>query len=73
MGLASPTLFSVFGFLREAMQSNVTAALATLGGSRGFDEVRSRGATGDIEIEIKFLHPTKRAPCDISGAYRFRS
>ena len=53
-GSGKSTLFSVFGFLREAMQSNVTAALATLGGSRGFDEVRSRGAKGAIEIEIKF-------------------
>lgn len=52
-GSGKSTLFSVFGFLRDAMASNVTAALATLGGSRGFQEVRSRGATGPIEIEIK--------------------
>ena len=53
-GSGKSTLFSVFGFLRDAMTSNVTAALATLGGSRGFQEVRSRGATGPIEIELKF-------------------
>lgn len=48
------TIFSVFGFLRDAMNSNINAALAKLGGSRGFQEVRSRGARGSIEIELKF-------------------
>ena len=36
------------------MNTNVRAALSKLGGSRGFNEVRSRGARGPIEIEIKF-------------------
>ena len=36
------------------MTSNVTTALAKLGGPRGFHEVRSRGATGPIQIELKF-------------------
>ena len=36
------------------MSSNVTAALAKLGGSRGFREVRSRGTDGPVEIELKF-------------------
>lgn len=36
------------------MTANVTTALAKLGGGRGFQEVRSRDATGAIEIEIKF-------------------
>lgn len=53
-GTGKSTLFSVFSFLREAMTSNVTSALGRLGGSRGFLEVRSRGATGPIEIELKF-------------------
>jgi predicted ATPase len=52
-GSGKSTLFSVFGFLREAMTTNVTAALGKLGGSRGFDEVRSRSTTGPIEIEMK--------------------
>ncbi len=52
-GTGKSTLFSVFAFLRDAMTSNVTAALAKLGGSRGFHEVRSRNATGPIEIELK--------------------
>ena len=47
------TLFSVFAFLRDAMAGNVTSALAKLGGSRGFGEVRSRGSSGPIEIELK--------------------
>ena len=53
-GTGKSTLFSVFGFLRDAMTSNVTTALAKLGGSRGFQEVRSRGTSGPIEIELKF-------------------
>jgi predicted ATPase len=52
-GTGKSTMFSVFGFLRDAMTTNVTAALGRLGGSRGFQEVRSRGCTGPIEIELK--------------------
>lgn len=53
-GTGKSTLFQVFGFLRDAMTSNVTTALAKLGGSRGIREVRSRGTSSDIEIEIQF-------------------
>ncbi|MBF0309136.1 MAG: AAA family ATPase [Magnetococcales bacterium] len=53
-GTGKSTLFNVFGFLREAFSTNVHTALARLGGSRGFQEVRSRGAEGPIEIELKF-------------------
>jgi len=52
-GTGKSTLFSVFEFLRNAMASNVTSALAKLGGSRGFHEVRSRNADGPVEIELK--------------------
>lgn len=52
-GSGKSSLFSVFAFLRDAMASNVTVALARLGGSRGMQEVRSRGARGPIEIELK--------------------
>lgn len=52
-GTGKSTLFSVFAFLRDAMASNVTTALARLGGSRGLQEVRSRGSSGPIEIELK--------------------
>ena len=52
-GTGKSTLLSVFGFLRDAMSTNVKIALSKLGGSRGFSEVRSRGAAGPIEIEIK--------------------
>lgn len=52
-GTGKSTLFSVFAFLRDAMTTNVTAALGRLGGSRGMTEVRSRGTAGPIEIEIK--------------------
>jgi predicted ATPase len=52
-GSGKSTLFSVFAFLRDAMATNVTAALGRLGGSRGFQEVRSRGTDGPIEIELQ--------------------
>ena len=53
-GTGKSTLFDIFCFLRDAMNSNVRTALAKLGGSRGFHEVRSRDAEGPIEIEIKY-------------------
>jgi predicted ATPase len=52
-GTGKSTLFSVFAFLRDAMSTNLTAALGRLGGSRGLAEVRSRNTLGPIEIEIK--------------------
>ena len=52
-GTGKSTLFSVFAFLRDAMTTNVTAALGRLGGSRGLQEVRSRGSSGPMEIELK--------------------
>ena len=52
-GTGKSTLFSVFSFLRDAMADNVTSALGRLGGSRGIQEVRSRGSEGPIEIELK--------------------
>ncbi len=53
-GTGKSTIFSVFGFLKDAITSNVNTALTKLGGSRGFSEVRSRNAIGPIEIELKF-------------------
>lgn len=53
-GTGKSTLFSVFGFLKDALTENVHVALTRLGGSRGFREVRSRNSEGPIEIEIKF-------------------
>ena len=53
-GSGKSTLFSVFEFLKAALSSNVHTALVKLGGSRGLSEVRSRGAKGNIEIELKF-------------------
>lgn len=53
-GTGKSTLFSLFAFLKAALSSNVHTALAKLGGSRGFTEVRSRGTKGNIEIELKF-------------------
>ena len=60
-GVGKSTFFSVFGFLKDAMATDVNHALVKLGGVRGFQEVRSRGATGPIEIEIKFRRDA-RAP-----------
>ena len=53
-GTGKSTLFSVFGFLKDAFTNNVHVALTRIGGSRGFQEVRSRESTGGIEIELKF-------------------
>lgn len=53
-GSGKSTIFSVFNFLKNAMEKNVNTALGELGGARGLREVRTRGAEGDIEIEIKF-------------------
>jgi predicted ATPase len=52
-GTGKTTLFSVFSFLRDAMTTNVTEAFGRLGGSRGFQEVRSRNSEGPIEIELQ--------------------
>jgi predicted ATPase len=60
-GTGKSTLFSVFAFLRDAMSTNLTAALGRLGGSRGLAEVRSRNTLGPIEIEIK-LRTTLSTP-----------
>ena len=53
-GTGKSTIFQIFGFLRDAMTTNVHSALARLGGSRGIREVRSRNSQGPIEIELKF-------------------
>lgn len=53
-GTGKSSIFQVFGFLKDAMASNVNTALIKLGGSKGFSEVRSRNSEGPIEIEIKF-------------------
>jgi predicted ATPase len=53
-GTGKSTLFSVFGFLRDAMTSNVNTALSKLGGSRGFQEVRSRNSQGQSKSNSNF-------------------
>lgn len=58
-GVGKSTVFSVFEFLKDAMDNNVNAALGQLGGNRGFQEVRSRGTEGPIEIELKFRSKDK--------------
>lgn len=59
-GTGKSTIFSVFGFLKDALAGNVNTALMKLGGSRGFDEVRSRNSAGPIEIEIKFRETSEK-------------
>ena len=53
-GTGKSTIFSVFGFLKDLLSSNVNTALSKQGGARGIKEVRSRNSEGPIEIEIKF-------------------
>ncbi|TAE49127.1 MAG: chromosome segregation protein SMC [Cytophagales bacterium] len=50
-GVGKTTLFDVFGFLSDALKSNVKTALNKRG---GFNEVISRESEGDISFEIKF-------------------
>ena len=59
-GTGKSTIFSIFGFLKDALTSNVNTALMRLGGSRGFAEVQSRNASGPIEIELKFREGTSK-------------
>jgi predicted ATPase len=61
-GSGKSTLFSLFGFLHDALKTNVTVALTRLGGARGLQEVRSRKSTGPIEIEIKFREKPPKSP-----------
>lgn len=58
-GVGKSTFFSVFGFLKDAMSTDVNHALVKLGGVRGFQEVRSRNSSGPIEIELKFRRDAK--------------
>ncbi len=53
-GSGKSTFFQVFGFLQKAMKDNVSIALRSLGGAKGFSEVRSRNSIGPIEISIQF-------------------
>jgi predicted ATPase len=53
-GTGKTTLFNVFSFLKDSLSDNIHVALTKQGGSKGFQEVRSRGADGPIEIELKF-------------------
>ena len=50
-GTGKSTLFDVFSFLKDALNLNVTKALAKRG---GFNEVVSRDQKGPIKLEIKF-------------------
>lgn len=50
-GTGKSTVFDIFGFLKDALATNVTKALNRRG---GFSEVVSRGHKGPIEFELKF-------------------
>lgn len=55
-GSGKSTLFDVFGFLSEALGTNVSTAIANRG---GYKEVISREKEGDIFFEIKFRNEDK--------------
>ena len=57
-GAGKTTLFDVFGFLSDALKSNVRYALNKRG---GFKEVYSRDGDGPILIEIKFRNEVASA------------
>lgn len=48
-GSGKSTLFDVFAFLRDALRDNARTAIANRG---GFENLRTRGADGPIEIEL---------------------
>jgi len=50
-GTGKSTLFDVFSFLKAALAHNVGKAVAQRGGMR---EIKSRGQSGPVRIEIKF-------------------
>ncbi len=56
-GSGKSTLFDVFSFLKGCLVDNVRAAVANRG---GLAELRSRGQTGPIEIELKFRSEADR-------------
>ena len=58
-GTGKSTIFSIFDFLKNAMEGNINSALAKLGGSRGITEVRSRNTSEPMELEIKFRKDLK--------------
>jgi predicted ATPase len=58
-GSGKTTLFNVFSFLKDALTDNVHVALTKQGGSKGFQEVRSRDSKDAIEIELKFRENEK--------------
>lgn len=41
-GVGKSSIFSIFEFLKNAMESNVNVAIGKLGENNGFKEVRSR-------------------------------
>lgn len=53
-GTGKSTLLRVFDFLKDALTEDINVALTKFGGSRRFQEVRSRNTDGSIEIELKF-------------------
>lgn len=55
-GSGKSTFFDIFGFLSDALKSNVKTAINKRG---GFNEVISRNQEGDIEFEIKFRNDPK--------------
>lgn len=59
-GTGKSTIFTVLGFLRDAMASNVNIALSKLGGSRGIKEVRTRGVAENEPIEIIIQYRTEK-------------
>ena len=56
-GTGKSTLFDVFSFLKDALASNVSTAVAKRG---GFKELVSRGCDGPVGITVKFRETSGR-------------
>ena len=56
-GTGKTTLLDIFTFLQDALQQNVSAAVAKRG---GFGQLVSRGEHGPIEITVKFRNESRQ-------------
>lgn len=70
-GTGKSTLFDVFGFMKECLLANVSAALQARG---GYQEVHSRGADGDIQFIFQYRmdDDTKLCTYELSIGYENR-
>ena len=67
-GVGKSTLFDVFGFLSDALKFGLEEA-CDLRGRGGFDKIRSKGQTGEIELTIAFRKDENSHPLIYKTAF----